>query len=212
MTFSDPAILMSCHVGVLALQGAFAKHIEMLRSLGAVGVEIREPVDLDGVDALILPGGESTTISRMLVRWGLIEPIRSLIDDQLPVFGTCAGLIHLADHLVHWDDMPRIGGLHLSVERNAYGRQIDSFEAALEIEIHGAPEFQSAPFGGVFIRSPKILPESVTEELQVLCRFEGIPVLVRQQNILGGSFHPELSGDGRLHEWFLREMVKSAGS
>jgi len=203
---------MSTHVGVLALQGAFAKHIEMLRSLGAVGVEIREPADLHGLDALILPGGESTTISRMLVRWGLIDPIRALIAARLPVFGTCAGLIHLADHLVHWDDMPRIGGLHLSVARNAYGRQIESFEAALAIEIHGAPEFRSPPFNGIFIRAPQILPESVGDDLRVLCRFEGVPVLIRQENILGGSFHPELSGDDRLHAWFLREMVKPGGS
>jgi 5'-phosphate synthase pdxT subunit len=181
--------------------------MEVLESIGAEAVEVREPADLRGLDGLVFPGGESTTISKMLVRWDLIEPIRALVAASLPVFGTCAGLIHLADRLVNWDDMPRIGGLDVTVARNAYGRQIDSFEAALDIQITGAPEFSSAPLNGVFIRAPQIVPDSLGRDVQVLCRFEGIPVLVRQGSILAGSFHPELTGDSRLHEWFLREMV-----
>ena len=198
---------MSKTIGVLALQGAFARHMQVFESLGVSTVELREPDDLPGIDGLVIPGGESTTISKMLVRWKLIEPIKRLIDNGLPVFVTCAGLILLADHLVDWDDLPRPGGLNLTVARNAYGRQIDRFEASLEINIPGAPALSESPFNGVFIRAPRIVADGVGEGVEVLCSFEGHPVLIRQGNILGASFHPELTGDDRLHEWFLREMV-----
>ena len=205
-------------IGVLALQGAFAKHIQSLESVGAAAVEVREPDDLKGIEGLIVPGGESTTMSKMLVRWELIEPIRALMDGGLPVYGTCAGLILLAERLVEWNDLPRLGGLDVTVARNAYGRQIDSFEAALELKIPGAAEFDGAPFNGVFIRAPRIVAAdghdgtspSPGPGVDVLCSFEGSPVLVRQNSILAGSFHPELTGDGRIHAWFLREMVESA--
>ncbi len=199
-------------VGVLALQGAFAKHMEMLESLGAAAVQVREPEDLKGIGGLIIPGGESTTMSKMLVRWGLIEPIRKLIADGLPVYGTCAGLILLADRLVDWNDLPRPGGLDITVARNAYGRQIDSFDTVLEMNVPGAPEFDT-PFEGVFIRAPQIVTEEpgapLADSIQVLASLDGRPMLIRQGNILGGSFHPELTGDNRIHAWFLREMVKA---
>ena len=200
---------MSKTIGVLALQGAFARHMQVFESLGVSTVEVREPDDLPGINGLVIPGGESTTISKMLVRWDLIEPIKRLIDNGLPVFVTCAGLILLADHLVNWDDLPRPGGLNLTVVRNAYGRQIDSFEASLEISIPGAPALSESPFNGVFIRAPRIVSDGVGEGVEVLCSFEGHPVLVRQGNILGASFHPELTGDDRLHEWFLSNMVNA---
>jgi len=191
-------------IGVLALQGAFARHIQVLESLGAGTVEVREPADIQGLDGLIIPGGESTAMSKMLVRWGLVEPLRRLIQEGLPVFGTCAGLILLADHLVDWDDLPRPGGLNVTVSRNAYGRQLDSFEALLDIRI---PGFSEQVMEGVFIRAPRITSDGVGDGVDVLCSFDGFPVLVRQQNILGAAFHPELTGDNRLHEWFLKELV-----
>ena len=207
-------------IGVLALQGAFAKHMEMLSSLGADTVEVREPEDLSGIEGLIIPGGESTTISKMLVRWELIEPIRSLMAGGMPVYGTCAGLILLADRLVEWNDLPRLGGLDVTVARNAYGRQIDSFEAELDIVVSGAPEFEGEPFDGVFIRAPRIVVESGGDGakpspgpgVEILCSFEDLPVLVRQGNILAGSFHPELTGDSRVHAWFVKEMVAGAAA
>lgn len=191
-------------IGVLALQGAFAKHIEMLVSVGTRAVEVREPKDLAGIDGLVLPGGESTTMSKMLTRWELIEPIRGLVTGGLPIYGTCAGMILLADRLVEWNKLPRIGGLGVTVARNAYGRQIDSFEAALEVRIPGAGEFEGKPFNGVFIRAPRIVAGSPAEDVEILSSFEDSPVLVRQGNIVAGSFHPELSGDTRLHAWFVR--------
>lgn len=190
-------------VGVLALQGAFARHIDALKNVGAKGKEIREPGSLAGIDALIIPGGESTTMSKMLVRWKLIEPVQKLIQSGMPVYGTCAGLILLADHLVEWDELPRFRGLHVTVNRNAYGRQIDSFEAALELNLPGMTEFTESLFEGIFIRAPKVVPDSIGKDVEILCRFESIPVLLRQGNILAGSFHPELSGNNDIHHWFV---------
>ena len=198
---------MSSVIGVLALQGAFFKHIEMIEALGGSAVEVRDPSDLAGIRALVMPGGESSTMSRMLLRWELMEPIKAVIAEGLPVFGTCAGLILLADRLVNWNALPRPGGMNIQVERNAYGRQIDSFEASLQLSVPDAPEFDESPFTGVFIRAPRIRPESLGDDVQVLCRFEGAPVLVRCGRILAAAFHPELSGDTRIHRWFLREMV-----
>lgn len=198
---------MNKTIGVLALQGAFARHMDVLESLGAEPVEVREPEDLKGIQGLVIPGGESTTISKMLVRWDLVNPIKSLISDGLPVFGTCAGLILLADHLIGWETLPRPGGLNITAARNAYGRQIDSFEAALDIRIPGAPQFSEDPFNGVFIRAPRISADGVGPGVEVLCTFEGFPVMVRQGNIVGASFHPELTGDSRLHVWFIDEIV-----
>ncbi|RLW70311.1 MAG: pyridoxal 5'-phosphate synthase glutaminase subunit PdxT [spirochete symbiont of Stewartia floridana] len=194
-------------IGVLALQGAFTSHVEMLTDIGAQAIEVREPEHLARIDALILPGGESTTMSKLLVSWGLIDPIRELCAQGLPIYGTCAGMILLADRLSEWNDLPRIGGLNMTVTRNAYGRQIDSFEAKLLIEIPGSEVFVREPFNGIFIRAPQIEAGSLGSAVEVLASFEGLPVLVRQKTILAGSFHPELSGDSRLHAWFVREMT-----
>lgn len=194
-------------IGVLALQGAFARHMDVLDSLGAEAVEVREPADLKDIQGLVVPGGESTTISKMMVRWGLIDPLKNIIAGGLPVFGTCAGLILLADNLVDWDDLPRPGGLNLTVARNAYGRQIDSFEAALDLEVPGLMSLTDSPFNGVFIRAPRIVAGSLGDNVDVLGTFEGHPILVRQGNIVGASFHPELTEDSRLHQWFLQELV-----
>ncbi len=187
-------------IGVLALQGAFSKHMEILSSLDTRTVEVREPGNLSGIDALVLPGGESTTMSRMLVRWELIDPIRELIAGGLPVFGTCAGMILLADRLVEWDSLPRIKGLDVTVVRNAYGRQIDSFEAGLEID--------DKVFNGVFIRAPQIVRGSPGKNVEILSTYEELPVLIRQGNILAASFHPELAGNAELHAWFIDRIVQ----
>lgn len=188
-------------IGVLALQGAYTKHMEMLKSIGVNTLPVRTEKELSSLDGLVLPGGESTTISKMLIRWELIEPIRVLIAQGLPVYGTCAGLILLADHLEEGDELPRIKGLHLTVKRNAYGRQLDSFETDLNISLPDSQNLASRPFNGVFIRAPQIV-EILSDDLEILCRFEEIPVLVRQKNILAGSFHPELTGDSRIHKYF----------
>ncbi|VDA99311.1 Pyridoxal 5'-phosphate synthase (glutamine hydrolyzing), glutaminase subunit [Olavius algarvensis spirochete endosymbiont] len=195
-------------IGVLALQGDFLKHIQVLEEVGAETVQVRDVENLRSIGGLIIPGGESTTISKMLRRWNLMEPIIKLVRSGLPVFGTCAGLILLADELVNWNHLPRIGGLNLIVTRNAYGRQIDSFEAQLEIDISGGPTLSS--FTGVFIRAPRIESNGLGAEVEVLSSFEGFPVLVRQKTILAASFHPELSGDVRLHSWFLEYMVEKS--
>ena len=194
---------MSHKIGVLALQGAFAKHIEMFRRLGADVCEVREPDDLRGVTALAVPGGESTAISKMLVRWELVEPLTTRIKDGMPILGTCAGLILLADRVEEWDNLPRFGGLDVTVRRNAYGRQIDSFEAPLELDIPDT----GRPFPGVFIRAPRILPEGMGAGVQVLAKQGRDPVLVRQDSIVAATFHPELTRDDRLHHYFLKSVV-----
>ncbi len=191
---------MKRSIGVLALQGSFSKHMETLSSLDIRTVEVREPENLSGIDALVLPGGESTTMSRMLVRWKLIDPIRELIAGGLPVFGTCAGMILLADRLVEWDSLPRIKGLDVTVVRNAYGRQIDSFEAELEID--------DKKFNGVFIRAPQIVMGSQGKNVEILSTYEELPVLIRQESILAASFHPELAENAELHAWFIDMIVQ----
>ena len=194
-------------IGVLALQGAYARHIQVLESLGAAAVEVREPGNLENIDGLVIPGGESTTISKMLVRWDLIGPLKALIAEGLAVFGTCAGLILLADHIEGWDSLPRPGGLNVTVARNAYGRQLDSFSTLLDIRIPDFPEFSDSPMEGIFIRAPRINPERVGSDVQVLCSLDGYPVLVKQKNLIGAAFHPELTGDNRLHKWFLQKIT-----
>jgi pyridoxal 5'-phosphate synthase pdxT subunit len=189
-------------VGVLALQGAFREHRETLDALGVDAVEVRTPEQLSGVDALFLPGGESTTITKLLHTAELVEPIRAALADDLPVFGTCAGLIVLAEDQRDQHGVaapPLFGVLGCTVLRNGYGTQLDSFEAALRIDgIEGT-------FPGVFIRAPLI--ESVQPGVDVLARHDGHPVLVRQGKVWAASFHPELSGDLRLHERFLQEVT-----
>jgi 5'-phosphate synthase pdxT subunit len=187
-------------VGVLALQGAFREHREVLDALGIECVEVRVPQHLGGVDALILPGGESTTMTRLLDTSGLREPLTGLLRDGLPALGTCAGLILMAtDVLDGRADQVPLGVLDVTVRRNAYGRQRDSFEADLDVDGLAGPSFP-----GVFIRAPVV--ERVGARLEVLAEYAGEPVLVRGGAMWGSTFHPELSGDLRVHQRFLQEV------
>jgi 5'-phosphate synthase pdxT subunit len=181
-------------VGVLALQGDVREHLHTLESLGVAAAPVKTADQLDSVDALVIPGGESTTIGKMAVRFGLVEPLRRSIEDGLPTYGTCAGLIFLAGAVTD-GDQPLLGVLDVVVRRNAFGRQNESFESDLEIE--GLDE----PFHAVFIRAPWV--EKVGAEVEVLAGVDEHPVMVRQGNILATSFHPELTGDGRIHQLLL---------
>ena len=179
-------------IGVLALQGDFAEHIEMLRSLGVDAVEIRLPAQLALIDALIIPGGESTTITRLLDIYELREPIRLLGLDGLPIWGTCAGAIVLAKEATDLD-RPNLALMDITARRNAFGRQVDSFEEDLRI-----PELGEEPFHAVFIRAPII--ERVGADVEVLATLvDGTIVAAREGVLLATSFHPELTGDARFH-------------
>ena len=188
-------------VGVLALQGAFGAHARVLRALGAEPVEVRTPAQLEDVDALVIPGGESTTMSMLLESSGLFEPIRERLDAHaLPTLGTCAGLILLAtDVLDGRADQRSFGVLDIAARRNGFGRQVDSFEADLAVD-----DLEGAPFHAVFIRAPVV--ERVGEGVDVLASVDGKPVLVRQGAIMAAAFHPELSDDDRIHRRFLEEV------
>lgn len=184
-------------VGVLALQGASRRHAEALAALGAHPVEVRTPEDLGGIEGLVLPGGESTTMSRLLDLAGLFEPIGERLEAGMPAFGTCAGLILLADEILDGrPDQRGWGVLDVAVRRNAFGRQVDSFEMAVEVEGLGGGRFPA-----VFIRAPVV--ERVGEGVTVLAAVDGKPVLCRRGAILAAAFHPELSDDLRLHRLFL---------
>jgi pyridoxal 5'-phosphate synthase pdxT subunit len=179
-------------IGVLALQGAFAEHLAMLRAQGVDSVAVRLPSDLEGVSGLILPGGESTTMRKLIDRWGLRDPILDLARQGAPIFGTCAGMILLAREIVDGDE-PVLSLLDVSVKRNAFGRQLDSFEADVVVPVLG-----DRPVHGVFIRAPLI--ERVGPDVDVLGRLDdGRVVAVRQRNILATAFHPELCGEPRFH-------------
>jgi pyridoxal 5'-phosphate synthase pdxT subunit len=185
-------------VGVLALQGAFREHAEAFDALGADVSLVRNPSHLAGIDALAMPGGESTTIDKLLDSSGLREPVTDLVREGMPTLATCAGLIVLAREVSDGrPDQRPLGLLDCTVRRNGYGRQIDSFEAQLTIE-----GIAGAPFPGVFIRAPVV--ERVGEAVDVLARHEGRPVLCRQGTIWAATFHPELSGDLRVHERFMQ--------
>lgn len=181
-------------VGVLALQGDVREHLRILETIGAAAVPVKTPGDLDSVEALIIPGGESTTIGKMAVRFGLMEPLKSRVDAGLPTYGTCAGLILLAAAITE-GDQPLLGCLDVVVRRNAFGRQNDSFEA--QVAVAGLER----PFHAVFIRAPWV--EKVGAEVEVLARIDDHPVMVRQGRILATSFHPELTGDARIHQMLL---------
>ena len=184
-------------VGVLALQGAFREHAEVLDALGAHPVELRTPDDLAAIDALVLPGGESTTMSMLLTSSGLYPAVASALADGMPTLATCAGLILLAATVRGGrPDQRGFGVLDVTVERNGYGRQVDSFETALSVAELGAE-----PFPAVFIRAP--LVTATGAGVTVLATVDGRPVLVRQGHLLAATFHPELSGDLRLHQLFL---------
>jgi len=190
-------------IGVLALQGAVDLHIHALERLGVETVEVRRTEDLARVDGLVLPGGESSTISKLLVINELFEPLAQRLNDGMPAFGTCAGMIMLASEILDGhDDQLSFGAIDISVRRNAFGRQIDSFET--DLSVIGLPE---SPVHAVFIRAPVV--ERVGPEVEILAAVEeGQPVACRQGNVLVTSFHPELSPDLRLHELFIKGMAE----
>jgi 5'-phosphate synthase pdxT subunit len=187
-------------IGVLALQGDFLEHAQMLRRLGATVVEVRLPADLEGLDGIVIPGGESTTIARLLIRYGLLEPLRARIRGGMPAMGTCAGMIVLAEH-AEGLDREGLGLMAIDVKRNAFGRQVDSFEADLPM-----PQVSAEPVHAVFIRAPRI--EHVRPPAQVLaCLDDGTIIAARQGHMLALAFHPELTDDTRVHAYFL-SMVR----
>jgi 5'-phosphate synthase pdxT subunit len=188
-------------IGVLALQGAFREHAEALGALGADVGFVKRPEHLAGVDAIFLPGGESTTIDKLLDTSGLRAPLTDALRAGLPAFATCAGLIVCAHDIVDGrPDQQPLDVLDVTVRRNGYGRQRESFEVALDVRGLGG-----GPFAGVFIRSPVV--ERAGPAVEVLAEHEGVPVLGRQAHCWFSSFHPELSGDLRLHQRFLQEVV-----
>ncbi len=186
-------------IGILALQGAFAVHEEMLQSLGAETVQVRTNQDLKSVDALVMPGGESTTMSHLLNTSQLFDPIAERIDNAMPVFGTCAGMILLAKSIAGGrPDQRFYGAIDIDVERNAYGRQVESFETELKVE-----GLQS-PFHAMFIRAPQV--SRIGSNVEVLSMHEDKVVLARQGSVMVASFHPELTSDNRIHSLFLQEV------
>ncbi|HEY5833636.1 pyridoxal 5'-phosphate synthase glutaminase subunit PdxT [Streptomyces sp.] len=198
-------------IGVLALQGDVREHLAALAAADAAARPVRRPEELAGLDGLVLPGGESTTISKLAVLFGLMEPVREAIRDGLPVYGTCAGLIMLADKILDPSPGPwgpgetpssgpeTFGGIDMIVRRNAFGRQNESFEASVDVT-----GIEGGPVEGVFIRAPWV--ESVGAETRVLAEYDGHVVAVRQGNVMATSFHPELTGDHRVHELFVHTV------
>ena len=193
-------------IGVLALQGDVREHLRALAGSGAEPVPVRRPSELDSVDGLVIPGGESTTMAKLAVAFDLLEPLRKRIAGGMPAYGSCAGMILLADRVLDGvEGQQTLGGLDVTVRRNAFGRQVDSFEETLALT--GVP---GGPFHAVFIRAPWV--ESVGPDVEVLGTVEGGPaagriVAVRQGGLLATSFHPELAGDARVHALFV-EIVK----
>jgi 5'-phosphate synthase pdxT subunit len=182
-------------VGVLALQGDVREHLAALTSAGAASVRVRRPDDLHGLDGIVIPGGESTTIGKLLVTFELLEPLRKAIEGGLAAYGSCAGMILLADRVLDGtSDQVTLGGIDMTVRRNAFGRQVDSFEAAVEVDGLGEVD-------GVFIRAPWV--EQVGSSATVLARHDGRIVVVRQGPLLATAFHPELTGDPRIHQLFV---------
>jgi 5'-phosphate synthase pdxT subunit len=197
-------------IGVLALQGAFAEHVGMLRRLGAEAIEVRKPEQLAGLHGLVMPGGESTAMGLVAERWGLVEPLRRWVREGRPVWGTCAGLILLAERAAGQKQggQPLIGGLDVTANRNYFGRQNQSFEMLL-----GAPVLGAEPFRAVFIRAPAIVEAGPAVEVlaQAPGHGEQVIVAVRQGPILATAFHPELTDDVRWHQLFLG-MVEESGA
>ena len=184
-------------IGVLASQGAFAEHIAVLRRLGMEAPPVRLPRELDGLDGLIIPGGESTTITRLMRDYRLIDEITRLARNGFPVFGTCAGMVLLASELSGGNGVEPLRVMQIKVRRNAFGRQRESFETELSI-----PALGDEPFPGVFIRAPAI--EESTGEVEILARLDdGTAVAARQEKLLASAFHPELTDDPRFHQYFL---------
>ena len=184
-------------VGVLALQGDFREHLSVLSGLGCDILSVRTIRDLDQVDALIIPGGESTTIGKLVVRFGLLEPLRTRLEGGMPAYGTCAGMIFMSAAVTE-GHQPLLGSLDVVVERNAFGRQNESFEA--DVDIAGFDH----PFPGVFIRSPWV--SKAGDGVDVLATIDGHPIMVRQGRVLASSFHPELTDDDRIHRMFIESI------
>jgi pyridoxal 5'-phosphate synthase pdxT subunit len=182
--------------GVLSLQGDFREHVRTLAAAGATPVEVRTVDELADVQCLVIPGGESTTIAKLARAGGLVEAVRARAQAGMPIMGTCAGMIVLADRVI--DGEPLFAVMDVTVRRNAYGRQVDSFESSLEVE--GI----SHPVRGVFIRAPWV--ESMGAGVRVLAEHEGRPVVIEQGNLLAASFHPELVGETALHSYFLEKV------
>ena len=190
-------------IGVLALQGAFAAHQQRFESLGVVAPLVKTPADLERVDALALPGGESTTMSKLLATSELFEPLAKRIDEGMAVFGTCAGMILCAtDVLDGRPDQRSFGRIDITVRRNGYGRQLDSFEADIDVDGLGTP------FHSVFIRAPLVV--RVGPGVEVLAQHDGVPVLLRDRSCTVAAFHPELTDDNRLHEMFLDSITAAS--
>ncbi|MDQ1685063.1 MAG: pyridoxal 5-phosphate synthase pdxT subunit [Frankiaceae bacterium] len=185
-------------IGVLALQGDVREHLSALAAVGADAVRVRRPSELDDVDALVIPGGESTTIGKLLVTFELLEPVRKRVRDGMPAFGSCAGMILLADRVLDGTaDQIGIGGIDMTVRRNAFGRQVDSWESDVA--------FDGEPLHAVFIRAPWV--EQCGDDVEVLARAADRIVAVRQGSLIATAFHPELTGDRRVHALFV-SMVK----
>ena len=191
--------MVAARVGVLALQGDVREHVAALRSCSVDPVPVRRPEDLDRLDGIVLPGGESTTMGRLLSVFDLLAPLRAALEDGLPAYGTCAGLVLLAAEVLDGrPDQELLGGLDITVRRNAFGSQVDSFEAPLVVE--GVGEVHA-----VFIRSPWV--ERAGPSVEVLASVGEHPVAVRQGHLLATSFHPELTGDDRLHRLFVTRLL-----
>jgi pyridoxal 5'-phosphate synthase pdxT subunit len=185
-------------IGVLALQGAFREHKIMLENLGCTVTEVRLPKHLEGLDGIVFPGGESTTIGKLMVHYGFLEAVTNYYKNGGAIFATCAGAILLATEIIG-SDQPKLGLLEMRVKRNAFGRQVDSFQTPLVIK------GLESPFPAVFIRAPIL--ESVGKDVEVLAEYENQIVLARQGRLLASSFHPELTKDTRLHQFFLDQVV-----
>lgn len=187
-------------IGVVSFQGDFQRHISMLHGLGVETREVRNPTDLLGLHGVVLPGGESTTIGMLMERYGVADALKARAAEGLPIFGTCAGLILLAQDILN-STQPRLSLLPVSVERNAYGRQVESFEASFSSSVFGETALE-----GVFIRAPRI--RTWSPEVELLAALDEEPILVRHAAILGATFHPELTQDTRIHRYFL-DMVQT---
>lgn len=191
----------SMQIGVLALQGDYNKHIEMLRRLGVEAVPVRSPDEVRSLDGLIIPGGESTTIGKLMRRFGIDEAIVEKVEAGMPLYGTCAGMILMANDIED-SDQSRLGLLDITVRRNAFGRQIDSFETDLEV-----PELGPEPLRAVFIRAPFIT--EIRNGAKTLASVDDHPVLIQRGKLLASSFHPELTDDTRLHKYFI-SLIETA--
>jgi len=200
-------MVTAASIGVLAFQGDVERHLGLLAGMNRSAVAVRTPEDLDGVAALIIPGGESTTIGMLSERFGLLGEIRRRVAGGMPVLGTCAGAILLARD-IEGSDQPRVGVMDIEVRRNAYGRQIESFEADLELSRGAAPAEPARSIRAVFIRAPIIT--RVGKAVEVLARFEDDPVVIRQANMLAATFHPELTGETAVHQILLEAMDASS--